>query len=152
VRVTLFQQRSEERLIIETLRKAKGAKVQPQRARVTLLGISSQGSQDRLIGIESHLRGAIVGDAGPRPWRFLNRSSSSNAFPDKPSLQNEGCRPPSPFMQDHGDHLKPKRKREVTPEVSRRRRFRVGGHPCTKRPEDSEGTRLEVYQMGDVVG
>jgi hypothetical protein len=50
-----FQQRSEERPIIETLRKAKGAKVQPQQARVALLGISSQGPQDWLIGIEPRL-------------------------------------------------------------------------------------------------
>jgi hypothetical protein len=77
-----FRQRSEERLIIETLHTAKGVKVQHQRGRVTLLGISSQGPQDWLIGIEHHLRGATVGDEGRGPRRFPTRSPPSNTHPD----------------------------------------------------------------------
>jgi hypothetical protein len=96
------------------------------------LGISLQGSQDRLIRIEPHLQGATVGYVGRRLQRFLNRSSPSNAFPNKPSPIYEGCHPPSSFLQDQVGHVKPKQKREVTPELSGRWRSCVGGHPCTK--------------------
>jgi hypothetical protein len=52
-------------------------------------GISSQEPQDWLIGIEPHLRGATIGDAAQRPWRFQNRGSPSNENPEEPSLRNE---------------------------------------------------------------
>jgi hypothetical protein len=52
-------------------------------------GISSQESQDQLIRIETRLRGATIGDAGRRPWRFQNQGSPSDESPDEPSLRNE---------------------------------------------------------------
>jgi hypothetical protein len=91
----------------------------------------------------------------PRPscrLRFLN-SSRMHFLTNLRS--NEGCHSPSPYLQDQVGHTKPKRKREVTPKVSRWRRFYVGGHSCTKGRKTVKGigqrsTRWMTWQSGHV--
>jgi hypothetical protein len=60
-RVMLFNSGVKNARLWKPYAKLKRRRFNTQRVRVMLLGFSSQGPHDRLIGIEPHIRGLLLG-------------------------------------------------------------------------------------------